>query len=76
MDSQHALKSALSVLILKSWGTLFTFDASPLAWGFFDLRAEVSLASPTLMTRVRLGAFGLPFFLGGPAPLPLSFWAR
>jgi len=31
MDSQHALKSGLSVLILKSWGILFTFDASPLA---------------------------------------------
>jgi hypothetical protein len=31
MDGQHALKSALSELILKSWGTLFAIDASPLA---------------------------------------------
>jgi hypothetical protein len=72
-DGQHALKSALSELILKSWGTLFAIDASPLAWDFFDLRTEVSLASAALMTRVRLGAFDLPLFLCDPAALPLSF---
>ena len=73
--NQHALKRGLSVLILKSCEILFVFDASPFAWGLFDLREEESLASPGFATRVRLGAFGLPFFLGGGPGLPLGFCA-
>ena len=64
-NNQNALKRGLSVLILKSCGILFEFDASPFAWGLFDLREEGSLRITSLCDANAFGRFRSKLLLLG-----------